>query len=190
MKPMQRYAVLLALMGHLRSRGSWCAETHVQKTTYFVQELLGVPLGFDFIFYKHGPYSFDLTDELTAMTADQVLGVKAREPYGPTLIATEGGQRLLDRHPVTLGHYEAPLRFAAERLARKNVNELEQISTALYVTKEGKTDGSVEGRAARIHALKDHIPLEEARAVVNAVDRTITEAKDFLATWNPPPASA
>jgi uncharacterized protein YwgA len=186
MNRMQRYSVLLSLMGHLRANGSWCGETHVQKTTYFVQELLGVPLGFEFIFYKHGPYSFDLTDELTAMTADQVVGVKAREPYGPTLVATEGGQRLLDRHPVTLGSYDPPLRFIAEKLARKNVNKLEQVATALYVTKERTAQYSVEERAARIHALKPHIALEEAREAVNVVDRIIAEAKDFRATWNPP----
>jgi uncharacterized protein YwgA len=189
MKPMQRYSVLLSLMNHLRLRGSWCGETHVQKTGYFVQELLGVPLGFEFIFYKHGPYSFDLTDELTAMTADQVLGVRAREPYGPTLVATEGGQRLIDRHPVTLKHYDPPLRFITDRLSRKNVNELEQVATALYVTKEGKTDGSVGQRAARIHLLKPHIMLVDAQEAVKAVDRIIADAEQFRHTWSPPTIS-
>lgn len=66
MKRLQRDAVILSLIENLRAKGSWCGETHIQKATYFVQELLRVPLEFEFVLYKHGPYSFDLSDELTA----------------------------------------------------------------------------------------------------------------------------
>ena len=69
MERLQRAAVLLSLIEQLKDRGSWCGDTHIQKTTYFLQELLKVPLGFEFILYKHGPYSFDLEDEITALRA-------------------------------------------------------------------------------------------------------------------------
>ena len=67
MDRLQRASVLLALNEQLRAAGSWAGETHMQKATYFLQHLMGVPLAFDFILYKHGPFSFDLRDELTAM---------------------------------------------------------------------------------------------------------------------------
>lgn len=51
----QRQAILLALIQRLREKGSWCGETHIQKSAYFLQELLGVPLDLNVIFYKHGP---------------------------------------------------------------------------------------------------------------------------------------
>lgn len=46
MKRLQRDAVILSLIENLRSKGSWCGETHIQKATYFIQELLRVPLEF------------------------------------------------------------------------------------------------------------------------------------------------
>ena len=62
MKKSQRDAVLLSLVGEMINKGSWCGETHIQKAAYFLQVLLEVPLEFDFILYKHGPFSFDLSD--------------------------------------------------------------------------------------------------------------------------------
>ncbi|MCL6557372.1 MAG: hypothetical protein K6U74_00970, partial [Firmicutes bacterium] len=63
---LKRKALLLSLVKAMESQGSWCGETHIQKCSYFLQAMLGVPLGFEFILYKHGPFSFDLRDELTA----------------------------------------------------------------------------------------------------------------------------
>jgi hypothetical protein len=55
------------------------------KLAYFSLDVLGVPLGFEFILYKHGPFSFDLSDEITAMRADALLQYQPRQPYGPSL---------------------------------------------------------------------------------------------------------
>jgi hypothetical protein len=46
----QHQAVLLSLIQQLRENGSWCGETHIQKSAYFLQEMLGVPLGLNVIF--------------------------------------------------------------------------------------------------------------------------------------------
>ena len=66
MNEMEKNVVLLSFIDFMRAKGSWCGETHVQKGTYFFQELMGVPLGFHFILYKHGPFSFDLRNQITA----------------------------------------------------------------------------------------------------------------------------
>src|ERR1017187_6331592 len=94
MNRLQKYSVLLALNEELRSAGSWTGETHMQKATYFLQHLMGVPLGFDFILYKHGPFSFDLRDELTAMRAEGFLRLEPQHPYGPTLVTEEKSELL------------------------------------------------------------------------------------------------
>ena len=46
MNRLQRAAILLTLLDALRQRGSWCGETHLQKSVYFLEEMCGVPLGF------------------------------------------------------------------------------------------------------------------------------------------------
>jgi hypothetical protein len=55
------YALVGAIIKELADAGSWCGETHIQKTAYVAKELLGVPIAASFILYKHGPYSFDLS---------------------------------------------------------------------------------------------------------------------------------
>src|ERR1700679_4231265 len=89
MNRLQRAAVLLTLLAALKQRGSWCGETHLQKSVYFLQELLGVDLGFPFVLYRHGPYSFEISDDLTALRADLLLNLKLRLPYGPSLEPSE-----------------------------------------------------------------------------------------------------
>jgi uncharacterized protein YwgA len=176
MTRIQRQAVLLALIQRLRENGSWCGETHIQKSACFLQELLGVPLDFNMIFYKHGPYAFDLSDELTALRGDLLLSVQSREPYGPSLSLTEQGQRLLDRFPTTLKTHEGAIRFVAERLGPKKVIELERLATALYVLREMPDATSVE-RSRNINRLKPHVSYEEALAALQAVEGMRAELK-------------
>ena len=52
----------------------------------------------------------------------------------------------------------------------KNVDELERLSTALYVLEEG-SDSTEAFRAARIQELKPHVSLSNAVDAVRALDR-------------------
>ena len=79
----KRAVLLTAMAENLRKKGSWCGETHLQKATFFLQELQKVPIGFDFILYKHGPFSFQLRDELTSIRADGLFQLHQHWPYGP-----------------------------------------------------------------------------------------------------------
>ena len=183
MNQRQRQAVLLSLIQHLRDNGSWCGETHFQKSAFFLQELLGVPLALNIIFYKFGPFSFDLSDEITAMRADLLLTVKAREPYGPSLVPTENVPNALRWFSATLAHFLPAIRFVAERLAKRNVAELERLATALYVTlqKPGATAGEL---ADEITRLKPHVSADEAALALQAVYRMRSEM-DGLSTHEP-----
>jgi uncharacterized protein YwgA len=177
MNRLQRAAVLLELTDQLRAVGSWCGETHLQKATYFLQAF-GVPTGFGFVLYKHGPFSFELRDELTAMRADGFLELHPQPPYGPSLVTTEIGSELKEEYPRTLEKYEKAIRFVAEGLGNKNVSALEQLATALFVTLEGGPR-SLEQRAEEISDLKPHIDVESAEAAVNEVEEMMEAAKQL-----------
>jgi uncharacterized protein YwgA len=179
MKRLQRDAVILSLIENLRSKGSWCGETHIQKATYFIQELSGVPLDFEFVLYKHGPYSFDLSDEITAMQADSVLKLQLQPyPYGPSFIHSVNSKLIKELFPKTLKIYNPMVKFIADKLGGKGVAELERLATALYVTRKINTDISIESRAQCIHKLKPHVSLDEARDAVMVVDTFIEESQD------------
>jgi len=168
MKRLQKDAVVLSLLEEMQANGSWCGETHLQKATYFLQELLNVPLDFGFILYKHGPFSFDLRDEITAMRGDFLIKYKTRPyPYGPSLVEDVGAARLKERFPKTTGQYSKTVSFVAETLGNKGVSELERLGTALYFTR--RQNGKDEPLNLQMHNLKPHISPEEAQEALRQV---------------------
>lgn len=181
MDRLRRDAVLIRLIEELHEHGSWCGETHIQKATYFLEEMLAVDVGFDFILYKHGPFSFDLRDELTAMRADGFVRLRIQDPcYGPSIVPSEAAESLKRRFPKTLRRYEHRIGFVAERFGGKTVTELERLGTALYVSRKLGSDADVSTRAQRIHALKPHVSVDQAQEAVRTVDEWQQEAEERL----------
>lgn len=171
MNKSRQAAIVVALSENLQSNGSWCGETHVQKSTYFLQKMAKVPLSFEFVMYKHGPFSFDLRDELAALRADGLLELETRPyPYGPTLVATEVGRDLERRYRKTLEKTMARVALVARQLGGKRASELEQLATALYV-KDSEPDLDANECARRVTEYKSHVDLNSARTAVREVER-------------------
>jgi uncharacterized protein YwgA len=182
MNRLHQSVILTRLARKLRAKGSWCGETHMQKAIYLFQELLTAPTQFDFVLYKHGPFSFDLRDELTALRADGLLELELQPmPYGPRLAPTDRAQVLEGVLAKTVARQERKLDFVAAHCGDKGVMELEKLATALYVTRHPTGRAAVDARAKRLHVLKPHIPLEQATAAVQEADRVLAEAKKFAA---------
>ena len=164
----QRSAVIASLVKEYRERNLFCGETHVQKSVYLMQYLLGVPLGFEFLLYKYGPFSFELQTHIASMRADDMLIVRPLE-YAATF---EPGDQLsyLEKHlPKTIDTFRPAIDFAVKNLGPRGVKQLEPIATALFFT-VNEDDRSVEGRARRIREVKPHISDEEARSAVQQID--------------------
>jgi uncharacterized protein YwgA len=168
MNPAQRQAVLLALIRALKAERSWCGETHIQKTVYFLQTALGVDLGFPYILYKYGPFSFDLNDELTALRANLLLDVKPEEPYGSHLYPSAHAERYLARFPRTLGTHLPALERVAALLGAKSVTDLERVTTMLYATRE-RQNATDDELIERVREIKPHITHDEARDALRFV---------------------
>jgi hypothetical protein len=177
MDRLKRAAILTRLIQELRHNGSWCGETHVQKAAFFLQELMRVPLGLEFILYKHGPFSFDLRDELTGLRADGLVSLEPQWPYGPRIALTGGSEYIQQVFSKTLGTYGVAISFIGEKLGDKDVSELERLATALYVTGRSEAGASVDRRAESLTKLKPHIPKENAAIAVATVDRINDEAR-------------
>ena len=143
---------------------------------FFVQELMGVPTEFQFILYKHGPFSFDLRDELTALRADGLIELEAQS-YGAKLIPTKRSNYVKSHYSKTAAQYASAVEFVATKLGKKKVAELERLGTAFYVRRRSEDSGaSVDDRAKRVVELKPHISIAQARQAVEEVDRLIAEA--------------
>jgi hypothetical protein len=168
MQRIEQSGLIAVLADSLRKRGSWAGETHIQKAGYLLQELLGVPLNMKFILYKHGPFSFELRELLAEMEGEDFIKWEPKPlPYGPSIVPGKGFPALL-AFARSAKRFHKQVDFISERLAKKNVTDLERLATALYVTLE---DGSSErDRVARLTSLKPHIPTSESLEAVREID--------------------
>ena len=178
MKRFERAAVVCDLINRLREAGSWAGETHVQKATYLLQDLLAVPLNYGFILYKHGPFSFELSDDLAAFLNVGLIEEQVQAPpYGPRFAATPRAATIKAEYRNTLNGYSSTIEMAARTIGTKSVGEVERLATALYVTKraQDRHDGSVRTRAAHLNRLKPHVPLEAAAQAVEQIDLLVKQ---------------
>jgi uncharacterized protein YwgA len=176
MNELRQSAILVSLVDHSQSHGSWCGETHVQKTTYFLQELLNVPLLFDFIIYKYGPFSFELKDVLLSMRADSLIELVPSYP-GSTIVAGKLSDQIRKRFPDTLKTFEPQIEFVTSHLGKKQVNELEALSTAFFIQKNDAPTTSTE-LIVLLQKIKPHIKDELARRAIKEIQELKLAARD------------
>ena len=173
---MDRWAVVAQLIKSMRGNQGWAGETHVQKTLFFLQEMLQVPSGYEFVLYKHGPYSFDLHDDLGRMLTNSVLALEPRPPYGPSFGLQSVGENLIQRRTLILERYSEQIKFIVETLGKKDVRELERLGTALLLRKEFPGVDQ-ETFAAKIVEHKPHVPENLAFDSVREVSRIEENAR-------------
>jgi hypothetical protein len=178
MDRLRRAALLTRLIEQLWQNGSWCGETHVQKAALFLQNLMHVPLGFDFILYKHGPFSFDLRGELTSLRADELVKLEPQRGYGPRIATTDRSKYIQGLYSKTLAKYDGSISFVAQKLGRRGVADLERLATAFYVT-DNFGELSIEERAMKLTAVKPHIDRDEAIEAIIEVDQMVEQSERF-----------
>ena len=168
LQQIDRWAVVGQLVKCLRENEGWAAETHLQKTMFFLQELLNVPCGYQFVLYKHGPYSFDLHDDLGRMLTNQVVGLEPRLPYGPSFELGDVGRRVVrQRNPIIQDHMKS-IEFIANNIGNKDVRELERLGTALLLKKRNQSlDETSLANEIVLHKphVQEHLALDAVRAV-------------------------
>jgi hypothetical protein len=176
-------AVLVGLARRLYEKGSWTGETHIQKAAYLVHGLLEVPFEFDFILYKHGPFSFELRDELSTLWADGLLEREPQPPpFGPRFLVTDRGRELEHRFQRTMRRFGDRLDWIAGRLGNRGVVELERLATALWVTREMDGEASIQDRAEALNELKPHVSVSAAGEAVREIDELIQSAHAFMSS--------
>jgi uncharacterized protein YwgA len=164
----KRTALILALVDMLRKHDSWCGETHLQKAMFFLKDQRGGPADFEFVLYKHGPYSFDFHDTVSSLFAHCLLENESHPPYGPRIRLSESGNAFLVHHREELGDTQDKIGAIAEWFGSKGVMELEKFATAFWVRNESP-DSPLETLAQEIHGIKPHIPENVALEALESI---------------------
>lgn len=177
MEQLERAAIIARLLGALKENGSWCGETHLQKAVYFLQELSEVPLGYSFVLYKHGPFSFDLRDELGVFRAYGLLLVRPQPaPYGPSWEVSDSGQEVMKECLGVLKRFNHHICFVASSVGDKGVAQLERLATALYIDNSLGSSISLRDKAIAVNKTKPHVSETDAEEAL----RGISEMRSHL----------
>ena len=173
--PREQQCLVAEMVERMRNSGGWAGETHIQKGLYFWKILCGTPFLYNFILYKHGPYSFDLHNDMGRMMADGILTLEPRYPYGPSFSRGRSATSLAKQYEETLKRYRGSVEFVVKSIGNLDVRTLERYATALYVLKGNPGLDDTELRIT-ITKLKPHISSEQASEALKAVRTLVNEA--------------
>ncbi|MGK7346054.1 MAG: hypothetical protein ACNS63_09630 [Candidatus Nitrospinota bacterium M3_3B_026] len=170
----KRHAFILAIIDSLHKHGSWTGKTHVQKALSLLRDSGKVDLPFEFVLYRHGPYSFDVESELEQM---QSYGAVRIEPnvagYGVVLHPGEMADFVNSIEKLSTEELEA-IEDVCEFIGLQPVKVLERLATASWIRcQEGKTEQ--KDVAERLHSLKPHISIPDAEDANNTVSSWLSQ---------------
>ena len=165
MNPPDRRILICHLVDGMRQHDSWAGETHIQKCVLFLQNLVGVPMEYEFVLHLHGPFSFELRSELALMRARLQLDVEPHIGYGPSFTLGTRGKLAMK---VRTG-YETAINFVAKEISPGEVRQLERLSTVFFLQQADPSRGDAEV-AAEVNRLKPHISVEQAHEAVVQVN--------------------
>ena len=167
MNEFERRALICHLIDTMRDEESWAGETQIQKSVMFLQKLLNVPLGYDFVLYLHGPFSFELRSELTLMRVRLYLDVEPRAHYGPSFTLGRRGEETVKSKPIP-SEYQRAIEFVAKEVSGSDVRALERLSTAYFLQIDDESSDT-QAIAAEINRLKPHISIPQALQAIEEV---------------------
>ncbi len=170
-----KHALILAVVEGLKQQGSWTGKTHVQKTLFLLRASGMLEVPFQFVLYKHGPYSFDAEAELEQMKSYAALDSKTVEGYGVVLGPGGNAPYVKRQCPLSAAVQEA-IEFVCRSVGRKKVAELEPLATAAWIrTREEvvEPDTVVE----RLRQLKPHVGIREAEEADREIRRIFDAAR-------------
>jgi uncharacterized protein YwgA len=140
--------------------------TKLMKLCYFLQELKGVPLGYDFGLFNYGPYQSEVLNDLATACFLGIVEEKTiiyPRSYGydiaPTSKADQFDRELLESRPDIASSVDEVVR----EFGSFSAGELELRSTILFVDREIKGDGKTttdSDLADRVEQIKPHFSKE------------------------------
>lgn len=164
-----RRALVVALAQRAR-----LGRTAIMKLMFFLQELRGVPLYYDFRIYTYGPYDgqvledLRLTEALGGVVCNKVVwsGGSGVE-IAPGCRASE----ILANAKSLISTLESDLDWVTSEFGNRSAADLEILSTIVFIDK--RVEGCLESHAlaSRVHSLKPHHSLAKITKEVEGLYR-------------------
>lgn len=133
----QKLGVIIRLVQ--QSPQGTLGRTAIVKLLYLLQEVRGLPLGYDFRLYTYGPFDSDILNDLETAQSFQALHVKTvcyPSGYGYEVKAGAKAETVKECVKEWLAQHESELAWAASGFSARSASELELIATIVYVARE------------------------------------------------------
>ncbi len=133
----RRLGVILRLVE--QSPQGTLGRTAIVKLLYLLQEVRGVPLGYDFRLYTYGPFDSDVLNDLETGQSFQALHIRTvlyHSGYGYDVKAGSKAAAVKECVADWLASHESELAWAVKNFAGRSASELEIIATIVYVARE------------------------------------------------------
>jgi hypothetical protein len=151
MSDFEGYSIVLRTVRGLNAAMSWTGKTHVIKALYVASTKAELP--FEFVLFKHGPYSFDANDAIEQMSAVGLLSLTATPPYGVQL---KPGQFESVLSEIVDPNTVEAIDLAVELVGNGGVQELEALATSIWVAKNLQPAND-EVWSKEVKSLKPHL---------------------------------
>lgn len=175
-----RIATLVAIAGRRPGLG----RTALMKICYLLQTLGDVPLGYHFTLYSYGPFDSDVLADLASAEALGAIAsriVHYANGYGYEINPAGNSQSIMDLAPDFLADHCDSIDEVLCTFGEMSKNDLEVLSTAIYVDRESADMGeelSTDELIHRVHEIKrnfterfvkEKVSLLENRGLLKAI---------------------
>jgi uncharacterized protein YwgA len=149
--------------------------TQVMKLCYFLQEIKGVDLGYDFRLFTYGPYDSEVLSDLATAYSQDILNEQTifyARGYGYKITPTDQALQLSQSLVQTASDTANKVDEIVREFASFSASELELQSTVVFVDREYHRDGqlpSIETISKRVHAVKPHFSEETIRTRIESM---------------------
>jgi uncharacterized protein len=148
-----RVDAIVSLVQAVQNKTDQLGKIQLQKLVYFLQET-GVPLGYKFEIYHYGPYSFELSDQMSSLDSLGVLSINSDPSgYGFNIkVGTHGAKYKIDKK------YSPKVEYIAKAFGSETPAKLEVKSTAHFVSKVLRKQGKNLPEALIVAKVKELKP--------------------------------
>lgn len=170
-----RYRLIVELVRRLNESDSWTGSTHLQKCIFFFQYLFKVPMGYRFVIYHYGPFSFELDEELALLRIRGWLEISPEPGYG---VHYRPGKEAPNIESGTVCNHEDELNIVARLLGGLSVKQVELLATTYYVVNglDGR-ERDLNTAFQKIHQLKPHFKEGEIEEGYRQLEELIMAGK-------------
>jgi hypothetical protein len=146
----------------MKAPGQKLGRTQVMKLSYFLQELKGVSLGYDFRLFTYGPFDSEVLSDLATATSVNMVDEKTviyPSGYGFEITPGRHAERITRELESTLPDVAAQVDAVVKEFGSCGAAELELRSTILFVDRElsqGSSPTTALALAERIRQIKPH----------------------------------